>query len=157
MSAMGGFTGKSGENPKMTMPQNDDKKSEKAPITSDGKIPTFNKTPQDKPDAENKKNNTDEKAQERMKNMLSSIDVPDGYKAIFVSTGLSSETFIEIKAGLSEGDKVLLPDTTLNTNPMQGMMGMMGGARMGGMPMGGSTSMGRPRQTSTQNRAGGMR
>ena len=122
-----------------------------------GKQPDFNTNSAGNNSKAETNKNGDEKANERLKNMLSSIEVPEGYKAIFVSTGLSSESVIEIKAGLSEGDKVLLPDTTTNTNPMQNMMGMMGGAPMGRMPMGGGYSTGRTSQQSTQNRAGGMR
>jgi len=128
-----------------------------APTQSGGKQPEFSRNSAGNNSKSDTDKNGDEKANERLKNMLSSIEVPEGYKAIFVSTGLSSESVIEIKAGLTEGDKVLLPDTTVNTNPMQNMMGMMGGAPMGRMPMGGGSSTGRTSQQSTQNRAGGMR
>ncbi len=128
-----------------------------APTQSGGKQPEFSRNSAGNNSKSDTDKNGDEKANERLKNMLSSIEVPEGYKAIFVTTGLSSESVIEIKAGLTEGDKVLLPDTTVNTNPMQNMMGMMGGAPMGRMPMGGGSSTGRTSQQSTQNRAGGMR
>ena len=110
----------------------------------------------------------DEKMKARMQNMIDSLDIPDGYKAIFVETGLSDESYIEIKRGLAEGDKVLLPDTTQaeSANTMMGGMPGMGGGMPamgggmsgmgGGMPSGmggqGRSSMG------GQNRAfGGMR
>ena len=92
-----------------------------------------------------------------MQAMIDALDIPDGYKAIIVETGLSDESFIEIKNGLSEGDKVLLPDTTrASSNPM-GMMGMPGA--MGGMPggmggmSGGNRNMNFNRNTGT-NRTG---
>lgn len=83
-------------------------------------------------------------SEDRLKNIMKSLDIPDGYKAVFVETGLSDESFIEIKRGLAEGDIVLLPDTTASQsgNVMQGQMpggmGAMGGGMPGGMaPMGG--------------------
>ncbi len=138
-------------------PQTNGKQPMEAPTQNSGKKPDFNANSAGNNGKDVPNKNDDEKANERLKNMLASIEVPDGYKAIFVTTGLSSESVIEIKAGLTEGDKVLLPDTTTSTNPMQGMMGMMGGAPMGRMPMGGGYSTGRTSQQSTQNRAGGMR
>ena len=110
---------------------------------------------------------------DRLKNIMDSLDIPDGYKAVFVETGLSDESFIEIKNGLAEGDVVLLPDTTASQsgNTMQGQMpggmGPMGG--MGGMPagMGGGmpsgmsggmrSGSGQNRSGMGQNRSGGMR
>lgn len=98
---------------------------------------------------------------DRLKNILNSLDVPDGYKAVFVETGLSDESFIEIKRGLSEGDIVLLPDTTesksdnVMQNQMRGGMGAMGGGMpggMGGMPSG----MGGMRTNTNQNRSMGQ-
>jgi len=78
--------------------------------------------------------NANDKAKERLQNMIDSLDIPEGYKAIVVETGLSDESYIEIKAGLAEGDKVLLPDVTTSTE-QSGMSGMMPGG-MGGMPGG---------------------
>lgn len=88
---------------------------------------------------------------------LRNLEIPDGYKAIFVEVGLTDDNFVEIKAGLNEGDEVILPDATTATSGF-GMMGgnrmpmgggMMGGNRMpsGGMganrSMGGNRNMGR--------------
>lgn len=72
------------------------------------------------------------------------IEVPDGYLAILVETGINDTEYIEIKSGLSETDMV----RTLNTESssanasfgsgeetmqgMQGMGGMSGGGDMGG-------------------------
>jgi hypothetical protein len=81
------------------------------------------------------------------------IEIPDGYRAILVETGINDTDYIEIKSGLSETDMV----RTLNTQAssanasfgsgeesmqMQGMGGMsgMGGGMQGGgggMPGGG--------------------
>ena len=75
-----------------------------------------------------------EKANERMKTMLERLDIPDGYVAVRVQTGLSDGAFIEIKeveGSLKEGDTVLLPDTTAATTTQTPMMPGMGG--MGGM------------------------
>lgn len=73
----------------------------------------------------------------RSENMKKMLDVPSGYTIVRVETGLSNDTFIEIKSGLSEGQTVLLPDaTTSNTTTQQGMMGSFGGGMPGGMPGG---------------------
>lgn len=125
---------------------------------------------------DNKSSNVSEQAVERIKAMLEAVEVPEGYKAIIVETGLSDESFIEIKRGLSEGDKVLLPDVTQGSgNNMFGGMSGMGG-RMpgmsgmgGGMPamggMGGNRSFGGSnnrmgstnRTSSSSNRSFGSR
>lgn len=86
----------------------------------------------------NKSSNVSEQAVERIKAMLEAVEVPEGYKAIIVETGLSDESFIEIKRGLSEGDKVLLPDVTQGSgNNMFGGMSGMGGRMPGMSGMGG--------------------
>lgn len=84
----------------------------------------------------------EEKSKARTENMKNQLDVPDGYTVVQVETGLSDGTFIEIKSGLSEGQTVLLPDTstddTSTTNQQQGMMPGGGGMPSGGgMPGGG--------------------
>ena len=87
---------------------------------------------------DNKSSNVSEQAVERIKAMLEAVEVPEGYKAIIVETGLSDESFIEIKRGLSEGDKVLLPDVTQGSgNNMFGGMSGMGGRMPGMSGMGG--------------------
>ncbi len=94
-----------------------------------------------KGNGDSKQNNTMPSSQnnDRLKSMMESLEIPEGYKAIVVETGLSDENFIEIKNGLSVGDKVLLPDTTQSAGrmPAQGMMpGGMPGGMGGGMPGG---------------------
>lgn len=66
--------------------------------------------------------------------------VPEGFRAVKVTTGLNDDNNIEITEGLSEGDVVYVRvQTTTTTNQMmQG--GMPGGGMMGGgMPGGGMT------------------
>lgn len=109
-------------------------------IKSDGKTKSNDKNTDNK-----NSGNMQNQAAERIKSMLESVEVPEGYKAIIVETGLSDESYIEIKRGLSEGDKVLLPDTTKSSGTNGGMMGGFGG--MGGMPrmtggMGGNRNFG---------------
>lgn len=84
----------------------------------------------------------EEKSKARTENMKKQLDVPDGYTVVQVETGLSDDTFIEIKSGLSEGQTVLLPDTSSDSsdsnNQQQGMMPGGGGMPSGGgMPDGG--------------------
>lgn len=64
------------------------------------------------------------------------IEIPDGYLAIKVETGINDTEYIEIKSGINEGDLV----RTINTESSSaaasfGMSGEMGGMRggMGGM------------------------
>ena len=59
--------------------------------------------------------------------------VPDGFTAINVETGISNDSYIEIKSGLREGDQVYVTESTSNSNQFQ--FGGMGG--MGGPPGGG--------------------
>ncbi len=70
--------------------------------------------------------------------------VPDGYHAVSVETGLSSDNYIEVTSGLREGDIVYVPQVTRSSSSnQQGMPGMggMGGGDMGG-GMGGPPSGG---------------
>ncbi len=72
-------------------------------------------------------------------------DVPAGFKAVEVETGLSNDDYIEITSGLSEGDVVYVErSTTSGENVMMpgGMQGapsgdMQGGGNGGGAPSGG--------------------
>ena len=67
---------------------------------------------------------------------LRNLDIPDGYKAVFVETGLTDDDYVEIKAGLNEGDTVVLPDVTVSSG-FGMMMGGGGGGPQGGPPSGG--------------------
>lgn len=142
-----------GERPQDIKPPHENSKPQSAPDKNLKSQSSENKNT----DTKNDKTSNTDKAKERMQAMIDALDIPDGYKAIIVETGLSDESFIEIKNGLSEGDKVLLPDTTrASSNPM-GMMGMPGA--MGGMPggmggmSGGNRNMNFNRNTGT-NRTG---
>mgnify|MGYP004567388349 CR=1 FL=1 len=89
------------------------------------------------------------------------IDVPDGYRAIQVETGINDTDYIEIKSGLTEKDQVRTLDTESSSAnasfgdqnaqdmyvvPNGNMGGMSGGGGMpgggGGMPGGGGMSGG---------------
>ena len=67
---------------------------------------------------------------------LRNLDIPDGYKAVFVETGLTDDDYVEIKAGLNECDTVVLPDVTVSSG-FGMMMGGGGGGPQGGPPSGG--------------------
>jgi HlyD family secretion protein len=54
-------------------------------------------------------------------------DVPAGYKAVTVETGLSDGDYIEIKSGLSEGDQIYVSRNVSETTGMEGLGGMFGG------------------------------
>lgn len=66
--------------------------------------------------------------------------VPAGYKAVEVETGLTNDSYVEIKSGLSEGDVVYVAkSSTSSANSMMGGPGMGGpGGGMGGAPGGGN-------------------
>ncbi|MCD8373843.1 MAG: efflux RND transporter periplasmic adaptor subunit [Oscillospiraceae bacterium] len=64
-----------------------------------------------------------------------------GYVTVEVTTGVSSDDYIEITSGLQEGDVVVyIPTSDSSSN----MFGMMGGMDMGGMDMGGMSGGGMP-------------
>ena len=83
--------------------------------------------------------------------MPASIEIPEGYRAIKIETGLNDNDYIEVKSGLGEGDSV----RTLNTKSSsedadfgepEGMQGMNGGMNGGGMRQGGAPGGGGMRQ-----------
>lgn len=63
-------------------------------------------------------------------------NVPDGFRAVRVETGINDSDYIEIISGLSEGEEVYVPAAT-GSSSTQGMMGMGMGGMGGGMPGGG--------------------
>ena len=85
--------------------------------------------------------------------MKKQLNVPKGFTVVRVETGLSDDTYIEIKSGLTEGQIVLLPDTSQNNFNQQGMMG--GGMPGGGMPGGGMPGGGMQRSGGGMQRSGG--
>lgn len=62
---------------------------------------------------------------------------PEGYKSVTVETGVYNDEFIEITAGLSEGDVVYVPLPASKSFSMEDMMGAGGMPGMGGAPSGG--------------------
>lgn len=66
-------------------------------------------------------------------------EVPDGYIAVPVVTGISDGTYIEILSGISEGDTVYIPQTvsvSSSTDEMSMMMPGMDSGMSSGMPSG---------------------
>ncbi len=66
-------------------------------------------------------------------------NVPDGFHAVQVTTGIANDEYIEITSGnLSEGDEIYVSQTTVSSSSSEefGMMGGQGGG-MGGGPNGG--------------------
>ena len=76
------------------------------------------------------------------------IDVPDGYRAIQVETGINDTDYIEIKSGLTEKDRVRTLDTeSSSANASFGVqnaqdMYVVTNGNMGGMPGGGMSGGG---------------
>ena len=69
--------------------------------------------------------------------------VPAGFRAVEVETGLTSDTYVEIKSGLSEGDEVYVAESTASQT---GSFMMMSPDGMGGPPGGGNMGGGGRRQ-----------
>lgn len=91
---------------------------------------------------------TDENGKSDDKNAKSS-NVPEGFHEVTVTTGLTSDEYVEILSGdLSEGDEVYISQSSVSSSTDMMMPGMgggdMGGGMGGGNPGGGS------------NRGGGM-
>ena len=62
--------------------------------------------------------------------------VPAGFRSVEVETGLTNDSYVEIKSGLSEGDVVYVAESTAsNVNSV--MMMPAGGGGLGGPPEGG--------------------
>ena len=108
-----------------------------------------------------RRENPDEKRDDKpgMSNVPANIEIPDGYRAVLVETGLNDNDYIEVKSGLSTDDSV----RTLNTKASSenatfgGMAGMRGmsGMRSGGMN-GGMSSMRSSGMAGGSMRSGGM-
>ncbi len=95
------------------------------------------------------------------------IDVPDGYRAIQVETGINDTDYIEIKSGLTEKDRVRTLDTesssanaSFGDQNAQDMYvvpnGNMGGMPGGGMSGGGMSGGGMPGGGGMSGGGGGM-
>ncbi len=76
-------------------------------------------------------------------------EIPEGYHAVKVETGISDDSYIEVTSGIAEGDIVYVPqatrDTSSDTQQNQDQM-MMGGGMggEGGPPSGGGGGGGMP-------------
>ena len=70
--------------------------------------------------------------------------VPAGFKAVEVETGLTNDSYVEIKSGLSEGDTVYVAKSSTDSGSIfMGGPGMGGpGGGMGGPPSGGGNGGG---------------
>lgn len=97
-----------------------------------------------------------------MSDIPMNLEIPDGYLAIKVETGINDTEYIEIKSGISEGDLVRTINTQSSSENasfgaegmmpgMNGMSGGMGGGMPGGMGGGMSGGMG-----GGMSRGGGM-
>lgn len=82
---------------------------------------------------------------------------PEGFKTVSVEIGISNESFVEIKSGISEGDIVYVTPSADGEQQMMipGMMGAMQGGMPGAM-QGGMTGGNRSGGMPSDNRGGGM-
>ncbi len=76
------------------------------------------------------------------KNDTPSVEAPEGYRAVIVTTGISDDNYIEIKSGLNEGDLVRGAELDMTSGLEKMMQQHMQGGGMpaggGGMPGGGA-------------------
>lgn len=85
-------------------------------------------------------NSEEETDQEGMS--MAQQNVPEGYVAVQVETGISDDNYIQITSGLQEGDQVAISTVRSNSSGsseesmMPGGMGGMAGGMAGGMPGG---------------------
>lgn len=83
---------------------------------------------------------------------------PEGFYSVKVETGVHNDEWIEITAGLSEGDIVYVPQQASKSFSMEDMMnGMHAFGGMGGAPGGMGGGMERPSGSAGSGRTGGMR
>ncbi len=139
-------------------------KTEEKPQSPEAKMPSetkeTNETATKKNELDSKTDKEEQnKASDRMEAMIKNLDIPQGYTAVRVTTGLTDGTYIEIiemEGSLKEGDEILLsavntsaqPSATGNMRSTGGMGGMPAMGTMGGMPaMGGMSG-----RTGTANR-----
>lgn len=71
-------------------------------------------------------------------------NIPAGFKAVDVETGISNDDYVQITSGLSEGDEVYVDSASSNTSTDMFQMGGIGGpdGGMGGGPGGGNGGQG---------------
>ncbi len=108
-----------------------------------------------KTNADNKNSAADKNVKSDSKTTMPNFgNVPEGFVAVRVETGINDDNFIEILSGLSEGITVYVKSQS-TTQGMTGMPGMggMGMPGMGGMSgMGGMGGMSRPSGSSNTMR-----
>ena len=106
-----------------------------------------------------------------MANLPRNVEVPEGYRAIVVETGINDADYIEIKSGLNADDMVRTlntkmsstdmsfgPEDMMKMRNMQGGMGGPGGNMGGGMQGGNRGGMGgSSRSGMSGGPGGGMR
>lgn len=92
------------------------------------------------------------------------LEIPEGYRAVLVETGINDTEYIEIKSGISEGDMVRTLNTeisstgaTFGSGPMQGGMSGMRSGSMGGGMSGGSMGRGMSGSGMSGGMSGGRR
>lgn len=122
-------------------------------------MPNAQQTPNSQQSASKDSNNSGNQNRSQMpSNMNIRLgDIPEGFVAVRVTTGINDDDYIEITSGLKEGVTVYVKSTstTTNTMNMMGMPGGMGGGMPGGMGGGMPAGMGGgsgARTNSTQNR-----
>lgn len=71
-------------------------------------------------------------------------NVPAGFRAVDVETGISSENYVQILSGLTEGQEVYVDESSKDTEAMFPMGGMPGGNMPGGGAPGGGRTGGGP-------------
>ena len=84
---------------------------------------------------------SDAKKQPEAEDMMPK-NVPDGFTAVKVETGINDDNNIEIVSGLSEGDVVYVTQSTNTMSGIESMMRMRGEMMGEGMPSGGMPSGG---------------
>ena len=146
-----------GENTKTdskTMPNGQQTPNSQQSASKGQQTPNAQQTPNSQQSASKDSNNSGNQNRSQMpSNMNIRLgDIPEGFVAVRVTTGINDDDFIEITSGLKEGVTVYVKSTSSSTNNMN-MMRMPGGMG-GGMPggMGGMSGGSGARTNSTQNR-----
>ena len=146
-----------GENTKTdskTMPNGQQTPNSQQSASKGQQTPNAQQTPNSQQSVSKDSNNSGNQNRSQMpSNMNIRLgDIPEGFVAVRVTTGINDDDFIEITSGLKEGVTVYVKSTSSSTNNMN-MMRMPGGMG-GGMPggMGGMSGGSGARTNSTQNR-----
>ena len=147
-------TGGNAKTDSKTMPNNQQTPNSQQSASKGQQTPNAQQTPNSQQSASKDSNNSGNQNRSQMpSNMNIRLgDIPEGFVAVRVTTGINDDDFIEITSGLKEGVTVYVKSTSSSTNNMN-MMRMPGGMG-GGMPggMGGMSGGSGARTNSTQNR-----